>query len=390
MVIFSYATKRYFLLLFLLSTSIFAQELNNYPDEISWCIADIKFDGTQVKVCEFGEAIESKFKGYERLFSSGAMWSPFWQFLGTFNCPVWYVDKSFWKANKQEIALDQFLAINGTAVTMLKALESMPHFSKRAAQSPTQRGIEHAAGIVVVRSLSMHSSVIRTFQKKFPNCLVLGDVTTEFVRSKQSTSTLFDDQIHASFKPKFKIYNKKYHENLASTIIEDLGCDVFVIKPVNASLGYGVIIVDKADLESTLQLILRDYDKLAALCNDRSYSHWKTETSKQFIVEEFALSKTIMVNGKPYDPTMRVVFSLINNNGVISIKFFDGYWKLPVKALDEEGTLIEKHKSQIATHRESSVKVDPQDFQQVQAIMSQHLPHIYLKMLQKRYGQTSC
>jgi hypothetical protein len=380
--------ENFLFLLFLLTciTLIRSANLksNVFHNELSWCIADLKFNGEHVKICEFGEGIESKYKGYDYWHGEGSMWLLFWEFLQSLNIPFWYATQNQTQDTTVEHALNQCKILGGEVVKSLKHLEASPSFKNVVTTTVKQDGYNQPLGIIVLPSLSLHSSIIRTFKKKYPQCIVLGDASTEFVRSKNQTNLLFLDDL-ACYKPKFNVYAKKYNTMLAQTIISDIACDIFVIKPVNSSLGYGIIIVEKENLDQTLKLILHDTEQLAKFRNDHSFYYWKGEKSSHFIVEEFVSSKTVVVDGKPYDPTMRVIFSLMNNNGTISVKFFDAYWKLPVKALNQQGTLIEKHKSHIASERTSSLLVDRQDFEKVTAIMSDFLPKLYEKMLLKRH-----
>jgi hypothetical protein len=206
--------------------------------------------------------------------------------------------------------------------------------------------------------------------------------------NKEKTNTLFKDPNLAAYKPRFGTYETKYTPSLADQIISDIASPVLVIKPTNSSLGSGVIIVPQEQLDQTLKLILQDKQDIITLYKrDPTYFHWTQDSSTHFIVEEFFPSKTIMVDGKPYDPTLRVMFALFNDAGHIGIHFFASYWKLPPKSLTEEGKLIEKRKSNISSQRISSARVDQDDFKKVQTLMIPMLALVYEKMLSIRYQQ---
>ena len=104
-----------------------------------------------------------------------------------------------------------------------------------------------------------------------------------------------------------------------------------------------------------------------------------------FLIEEYAPSKPVTLGGKQFDATLRMVFVLDYDQvaNEINLTFLGDYWKLPEKALDEEGTLTERHKSKIVTNRESSIEVDPQDRLVVMNILGGALPKLYLKMIEK-------
>lgn len=350
---------------------------NSLAHEISFCIVDLKFDGDSIKICEFGEGLESRFKGYEALQKGISVWSMLWNFLKTFNLPVWFAGKSSY-----DYGMRTFAATGGKLTPNLHCLKSNEHFQdilKNCKKRNRRRN--EPAGIVIARSLQLHTSILKEFKAQYPQMILLGYATNKFVRSKYHTNKLFEGEDFAQYKPKFKICEKKYTPTLASSIIAELGCDLFVIKPIDAALGNGVLMVEKNDLDNILRILLKDKNELEAFKRDISYYYWKRDQKEYFVIEEYAPSKIIYMNKKPYDPTMRVMFTLHNWAGNIGITYFDAYWKLPIKSLIEEGSLTEKHKSHIGSNALSSVAVSNDDFEMVKALLNKALPGIYLKML---------
>ncbi|MCA9508924.1 MAG: hypothetical protein KC505_10935, partial [Myxococcales bacterium] len=63
------------------------------PTDVSFCMADVKFDGENLKILEFGDCAESMFTGYNTLYGKGAVWAEFWRYLKKFRVPIWYVGK---------------------------------------------------------------------------------------------------------------------------------------------------------------------------------------------------------------------------------------------------------------------------------------------------------
>lgn len=353
---------------------------NDFPDEMSFCIADLKFDGNSVKICEFGEGLESEFKGYDALHGTGAVWAMFWEFITAFNLPVWYTDKP--RGNKRNRAIKRFINLGGMCVSNLQSLPAHDYFQKMVERYQGAPKMTSYAGIVVARTVGLGPSALNNFKTKYPQFLMLGDATNEFVRSKKCTCDLFDNETLMNFKPRFKICEKKYSSTLAQSIINELGCDIFVIKPTNATLGYGVIMTNRNDLDKTLQLILKHPKQLGQQYkNDAAYFHWAKDHAPKFIVEAYAPSKIVLMNNKPYDPTMRVIFALHNCDGCMNIYFFDAYWKFPAKSLTDNASLTEKHKSCIKRGTACSAMVDAKDFEQVTVLMSRVLPELYNKML---------
>src|SRR6185295_473621 len=158
---------------------------------------------------------------------------------------------------------------------------------------------------------------------------------------KYKMSLLFrTDPVLAKIKPEWQLYKKEYSPDLAAKIIQDLGGDAFVIKPRGAFLGNGVIIVSREDLDSTLHYILTEQEALKQN-KDKSYNHWSRDPFNTFIVEKYYPSDPIMHEGKFYEPSMRVAFICIYNNQKIDFRFLGGYWMMPTKSLDQQGSLNE-------------------------------------------------
>jgi len=354
-------------------------EKNSYAHDISWCIADLKFDGEQIKICEFGEGRYSQFKGYDALYGEGKLWEEFWQFLNTFNLPMWFVHKRTRSNERKEFAYDTFTQLKGNAATSHLAVRYPNSTAKQV-----HKKFQNHAGIILLESLSWPEAQFKNFCTQHPEFITLGQAVNYTVRTKYATNKLFQDAGITAYKPLFKLYPKKYTRTLAQTIINDLAPNtMFVIKPISASCGHGIIIIDAQHLDHTLNLIFEQHAKIKRDFSDNSYTYWTHDFNKQFLVEAYAPSKPINANNKFYDATMRVIFSLFNNDGQMGIYFFDAYWKLPSKALNEYGTLNDKHKSHIVSNGMSSAPVDPADFAKVKQELSCFLPVLYGKMLEK-------
>lgn len=354
-------------------------QVNSEQNDLSFCIVDLKFDGKQIKICEFGEALSSQFKGYDSLYGNEKIWKDFWDFTTQFNLPTWYVDKGLPRTkNACHLALDYFADAGGNFSTSIHKID--PYQKTKVYKKNVN------SGLIVVKSLGLKPGIIRSFKKKHPSLLILGDGTNEYVRTKAATNIFFQDNDLKDFKPRFNLYEKKYTPQLAQTIIRDLGCNIFVIKPINSSMGNGVIMVEKKHLDEALKTILVP----SKVCNNTKYDHeygyWPRDRNTTFIVEEFVLSKPLVIENNVYDPTMRVIFALLNKDGQISIHYFGAYWKLPTMALNEHGNLTEKHKSHISgVGQRSSAAVAPEDFACTTNLLSRVLPKLYHKMLQKRF-----
>jgi hypothetical protein len=347
---------------------------NQYPDEISILIADLKFDGTSAKICEFGEALESQFEGYKKLKQKKDPWVQFLYFLHSFNLPIWYVDKY----RSQKMQNPEIKKLGCNVVSNLIQLEKDQQFKDIIINSES---INSPIGIIAIRTL-VNKNAFQFFDNQYPNILVLCRATAPYAQNKMLTCELFKDAQCMDFKPQFVICKKAYSKDLAQNIINKFNVDMYVIKPINGALGKGVIIVAQKDLDSTLNLILNNHQKLRTLRHDRTFSHWASDRQTHLIVEAYAPSKHITVDGKTYDPTMRLMFGLHNQNGRIFVTFFDAYWKLPSHGILDDVSLTDRHKSHIVSKGICSAIVDPHDFKNAKALLIKAFADLYLKMLE--------
>ena len=65
-----------------------------------------------------------------------------------------------------------------------------------------------------------------------------------------------------------------------------------------------------------------------------------------------------------------------------SVTILDGFWKFPAKSLDDEGSLIDKHISNVYVGSGvRSAKVDPTDMAHIREIMPPLLKKVYMNIL---------
>lgn len=358
----------------------------NLPADISFLIADIKYRDGVLKILELGEGTRSRFAGYDTLYGEGSIWRLFWKFLKQFNLPTWYVGPLLLtQASQNEIAFDDFKKIGGEALVTTDMISFSPQFRNLfRGIDQTKTKINDYKGIMLFRHRDASSNEVETFQKRYPGMLVLNSASAPHVNNKYLTSLLFSTKKMKKYRPQCNSYEKKYSHDLANKIINDFECNYLVIKPIAACKGKGVIITTKAELDKTLRLILKQ-DLITQKTPDReTYMYWRKDKSPIFIVEEYEPSHPIEHAGKHYDATMRMVFCLHYDNNTIHITYLDGYWKLPEKALNEEGTLTEKHKSKIGNQGVSSLPINKNDLKNVKSILAEILPSMYFKMLKMR------
>lgn len=361
---------------------------SNYPVDISFLIADIKYRRGSLKILELGEGSRSKYKGFDQLYGKGKMWSRFWNYLAQFNVPMWYIGPSLKRQSvRDEMAYRDFRDLGGTYVRSKQRCARLVQAEHTYSFPLTQPNeIEKYHAITVLRHQNASSQAALEFKRNNPFTLILNHASAPYVNSKFLTNTLFNDpELHA-YKPVWKIYPKHYTPDLAQKIINEIDADIYVIKPLNAFKGDGIIMVTKKKLNYILKNIIQ---KTAIIRNstNKTYSHWARDHNDSFIVERFEKSKTIRSQDRPYDPTLRVVYALHYSKETISITFFGSYWKLPERAMNEKATLVERTKSSIDKTglRASSVMVDGDDIEHVKKTLITVLPKIYIKMLQTRH-----
>jgi hypothetical protein len=192
-------------------------------------------------------------------------------------------------------------------------------------------------------------------RKRHKNILVMNAASAPFVNNKYTTAVLFaGDEELQNFRPRSLLCKKSYSPDLAASIQRKIPAKRYVIKPLDAFKGCGVIMVEADQLDVILRTILTRSQAMPKdftvhyngySYTDRTYSYWRDYRLPHFIVEEFCESKILIHEGKSYDPTMRVVFVLRYFNQAVQLDYLAAYWKLPLKSLDEVGSLTEKYKS---------------------------------------------
>lgn len=364
--------------------------------DISFLIADLKFDGEQIKICEFGEGPRSRFKGHDALFGKGLIWDRFWSILSEYDMPKWYIenglphnkDNAIYKEMNAEICASKWLTNKSGVFGGLKQFTTSPVF-KAIRNNPHQVYANefNAAGLVILRHNDASSHELLSLHHNNPQILVLNTATAPFVNDKFTTDVLFkNDEELEPFRPKALLCRKRYTSHLAVSIKKQIPCDVYVIKPLDAFKGCGVIMVAADDLDATLRNILTNPNALPGeftierngySYTDKTYSYWQTYREPYFIVEELCHSKPLVFEGKPYDPTMRVVFALRYAQEEIKIDYLAAYWKLPLKALNEHGAMTEKFKSVGIV----ALPLSDEETELVYKKFDEFMPKLYTKMI---------
>ncbi|MBA2727909.1 MAG: hypothetical protein H0U49_07040 [Parachlamydiaceae bacterium] len=221
------------------------------------------------------------------------------------------------------------------------------------------------------------------FKKKYPGVLLIDNAVYKLRRDKfKMTELLMGNELTEKHKPKWGRYNLDKETGLAEKIINEIGSDLLVIKPLDAWKGRGIIILKKEDLSETLEYLFKR-KPLDTPGIDSEHTYWLLNKSKHFIVEEFIEvepSYLHISDGKLYSPTMRLVFLLFYSRQTIEVICLGGYTYYPQKSISDEGTLTEKYKTACGPPYYS--KCDPEIFASAAEQMKDVLYIVYKKLLE--------
>lgn len=358
-----------FLCLLLCALPLVAE--TKYAADVTVLVADLKYSSEHgVKICEVQHGILSTFLGDVYLHGDLGKLSPkVADYFAQFNMPKWMARQ---QVNFQPLVDSLLLSPDWHKRAKVQDILSDPEFLKAAKQAPDDPAdIFSYHGMVWA---APHEAICR---EEFPGIVVLDAASHPFWVDKFKMSLLFtqDPALHA-VKPEWALYTKSVESTMQ--IVEELPSDCYVLKPRGAFLGNGVIIVERENLQSTLEYILTPSDELKQDV-DKSYSYWSRDKFESFLVEKYYPSDLIEYNEKLYEPTMRVVFICSSINHQVDVQFLGGYWILPNKAIDEPGTLNETKKAYCKPPLFAEVDADV--LEQVQDELLACLPLFYRQML---------
>lgn len=358
---------------------------SKYPADISFLVADLKYSKEGgVKLCEVQHGILSTFFGDKFIEGNGGVIpAKFLSVLSQYQSRAWAVGK----ISDPDIVKGIHNSAQWRVKRELQQLITDSEFIERAnlpVYDPCDLYQYH--GLVFIRSKKNLNPEL--LQQRYPGVLIMDMPTRAYWIDKYKMSELFNRNATLSkYKPKWGLYPKEYSEDLAKTIIDELGGDLFVIKPRAAFLGNGVIIVSGQDLDSTLRYILSDRKELQK-DPDKSYHYWCKDTSDSFIVEEFIHSDLLSIehlDGKIYEPTMRMAVALTYHQNQIGAEFLGAYWLLPCSSLEEGSTLNEMYKAYCKPPY--FAKPDPQTLSLVKEQVLEALQLLYKEMLISDYTE---
>lgn len=361
--------------------------IEDLPEDMSFCIADIKYTGASLKIVEFGEGARSRFKGHAALFGQGSIWTFYWNYLAQFQVPVWLIGMPDDRELAAEMNLDYFAKIGGRLAPTVSVMSDNIHTEIKSRYGRvTDQHCKDYAGIVLIRKGRPLTS-IKKLKEEFPSLIFVGQLSNKYVNNKYRTSLLFMTEELKKYRPACKSCSVVYDPKLSSNLIREFGCDIFVVKPINSSRGRGIMMVSKEELDETFKLILGDPEVLATSDLIEEFKYWVTYASPNFLVEQYEPSKPVFIEGKPYDATMRLVFTIDYRDNNVNVIVFDGYWKLPAQPLTANCSLTDKHKSHVIPGLLSSEKIDQVDMAHAKVMLENVLRQVYVRMLESRAMQ---
>ena len=363
---------------------------SKYPVDISFMVCDLKYSQEHgIKICEVQHGALSALNGDIYLNGGNGSISPaIANFFDQFPMQKWVTRISF-------TPLKNSLVDKGWMTCQsIKALTKNPTFQKYGTIPPENPfSISSYAGIVYATCNIVNS--IDTYREAYPGVLFLDAAAVPYWKDKYKVNALFRASSELSnFKADWELYPKKYDPQLAARIQQNMPSDLYVIKPRGEFLGNGVIIVANNELDTVLKMILEPKPSLQKHPNER-YSYWSDNKDNTLLIEKFYMSDCLQFahslhddpDGIPlkmggnyhYDATMRIVFMLMYDEGIMSYHSLGGYWKLPFKALEEEGSVNEQRIS--CGDPPFYQVIDPDLFTEVSAQLERGMIMLYEVML---------
>jgi hypothetical protein len=357
---------------------------------LSHLVADFKYSQEHgVKICEVQHGSLSAVDGDLYVSGGDGSISPkIADFFARFPVGKWAVGLIY-------PPLKRSLAAKGWDVEhSIKTLLNDPIFLKYAASRPVDPFSVTSHSGIVYGDLDVARHFC-SYRKAYPGILFINAPTFPYWRDKFKMNALFDhsDELK-QYKAEWRLYPKTYDSLLSGRIQEELPSEFYVIKPRSETLGNGVIVVAQSDLDSVLKMILDPSSDLERH-PDKKYSYWQKNRNDTFLIEKYyesdplhfrlPLEEKILAApkrreaGYHYDATMRMAFILQYDGGKTTYHSLGAFWKLPSKALEEEGTLNEKR---IAFCRPPFYRaVDPELLKEVDAQIERAMLLLYETML---------
>jgi hypothetical protein len=247
---------------------------NKYPVDLSFLVIDLKFNHKKgVQICEIQQGICSRYAGLEFLQEEKGLFAKtFTDVLSSYQKPVWFFYKDVTDDNMQKRfheIYNPFQSLNN-----LLADDVFVSTASSPVNDPHTIGAYHGIYVGYIENVA---DSLEQFRERFPGIIPIDSPFAQLYRDKLNMNRPFsEDGYLKHFKPACSYFKKGYTPTLAQEIIQTIGTNTVVIKPIAASGGKGVIIVTAKDLDSTLKYIFSKNKKLRH-DSDPSYNWWSRD-----------------------------------------------------------------------------------------------------------------
>lgn len=379
------------------ATAIFTtydQTLMNASADITFAVADLKYNNGALKIVECGNGPRCTPAGHPVFINNNihTQMTPYWniveQTLSTYKIPIIF-------AGTPPFAQFNYFANHKTAKRYPRSFAELPTidlFKTTASKNHSKpKQIAMHQGIVLYRAA--HKNVQKTFaltdfKKNYPAFLLINDHSDHHLARKDTTYKLFDDAQLSNYIPRYAIYPAHYQHSLASQIVQELGPEaMFIIKPVAQTYALGVGLASAENLDAHLKHMF-GFDPIKEH-EAKSIGYWRTTQDTHFLVSEYVPSQIIAHEGKCYDPTMRIAFLMTHECGKITVNVFGGYWKIPPASLDnEQASLTDRHITDPERMENNGLLlIEEHDLKTMKNVVAPILGQMYVTLLKKSIPQ---
>jgi hypothetical protein len=364
----------------------FYPELNNLPADITFGLADLKYNHGSFKIIECGNAQYCGLKPHPIIINGKKhiQCTPFWEIiehlLKQYQLPVWFAGLPPYQP------FPLFLQTNtARSQHYMPDLINNPAF-KATARTSKPALIKDHANIIIFRAKNRFKQIdpeLAAFEQAHPGSLLVNSKSTPYFFSKEATYKLFQDAGIAHVIPDHALYSVGYTPTLAAQIIQDLAPHQrFVIKPLNQSRAIGVSFVTAEELDTHLKHLFGT--GLVQPHEKKSVGYWRTSKDTHFLISEFVPSQKIVHNNLTYEPTMRIIFYLTHEAGNIAVNIIGGCWKNPPCALGAANAqnATEQHITNPDRHEtDDGIMIAPEELAAMKAVVAPVLAKAYKTLL---------
>lgn len=366
----------------------FIDAQSKYPADISFLLTDFKYSKKHgLKICEVQHGSLSVMNG-DRLTAGGDGIIPpaFASFFNRFSVKKWATGLGYAPIKKSLLqeawCVDQPLQ---------KIIQSSDFLELARLQPANPYSLDAYSGIIYADKDIVNKC--NFYQRSYPGILFMNAAILPYWKDKYKMNSLFNlnDELK-QYKADWRLYPKKYDDQLAAKIYNDMPSELYVIKPKGEFLGNGVIVVSREDLNNVLKMILVPSSTKNSPYNEK-YAYWSHNKDTNFLVEKYYESDYTryphLLNGNVsekneyhYDATIRFAFILEYDNGVMTYHYLGGYYRNPCKALEEDGTVDEIRQSSNHSQFYTAIN-DPELIAEINIHMERAMLLLYEVMLNK-------